>query len=44
LPEHSGEFRVLQFLSDTVLVSQEREDGQRELAEYRIRWRGLPPN
>ena len=43
LPKRSGELRVLQFLRDTVLVSEEREDGQRELAKYRIRWSSLPP-
>lgn len=44
LPKRSGEFRVLRFLSDTVLVSQEREDGQRELARYPIVWSVSPPS
>ena len=42
LPKRSGEFRVLQFLGDSVLVSEEREDGQRRLAEYQILWSNLP--
>jgi len=42
LPTRSGEFRVLRFVGDTVLVSEEREDGQRQLAKYLILWSDLP--
>jgi hypothetical protein len=38
LPKRSGEFRILQFFGDTALVAQEGTDGQRQLAEYQIRW------
>lgn len=41
LPKRSGEFRILEFLGDTVLVSEEREDGQRRLAKYQILWSNL---